>query len=634
MNAPSTAKKHVSFSDTISSNYFDVLPVDNVPDDDDTPMAISSYDSFSHASLLDTDVSDCSIPVLSPDVVLSNARGGLRKRRGAAESVLDSPKNQRKNKEKDPSASDTKNQKEEIRSITSIGPQLFKVVYRKGKGREMNLPLIVTCPGSGRSYDSVALLDTGSTGSCISTNFVAKHALEMLKLEKPIYAHNADGTINAAGMITDIATLDVTIGNHKETLQFLVTDLGKSDVFLGYEWVEYHNPEINFRNGSVEFTRCPQSCVRIARVDVKEEEVDDAEDRFFMIDADAYARSIQTHNEEMERCIRITKLRATAMDIAIEQSKHKKMKSFDEMVPPVYHDFVDVFQEDTFDQLPTRRPWDHAIELVPGAKPYAGSVYSMTLDEQKALDEMLEEHLKTGRIRPSKSPWGAPFFFVKKKDGKLRPVQDYRKLNELTIKNKYPLPLISDLITKLKGAKYFTKMDIRWGYNNVRIREGDEEKAAFITNRGLFEPLVMFFGLTNSPATFQMMMNDIFRQLVLQGKVIVYLDDILIFTDDLDEHRRITRQVLKILRENKLTCKPEKCEFEQLEVEYLGHIISHNSVRMDPAKVAGVAEWPIPKAKRELQQFLGFANFYRRFVKDYSKIAQPLTKLTGQAEWT
>lgn len=176
-------------------------------------------------------------------------------------------------------------------------------------------------------------------------------------------------------------------------------------------------------------------------------------------------------------------------------------------------------------------------------------------------------------------------------------------------------------------------MDIHWGYNNIRLAEGDEQKAAFITNRGLFEPLVMFFGLTNSPATFQMMMNSIFRNLILEGKVIVYLDNILIFTNDLDDHRRITRQVLEILREHNLTCKPEKCEFKKSEVEYLGHIISHNSVRIDPAKVAGITDWPTPKNKRELQQFLGFANFYRRFVKDYSKHAVPITKLTGQVEW-
>lgn len=179
----------------------------------------------------------------------------------------------------------------------------------------------------------------------------------------------------------------------------------------------------------------------------------------------------------------------------------------------------------------------------------------------------------------------------------------------MTIKNRYPLPLISELIGKLKGAKYFTKLDVRWGYNNVRIKDGDEWKAAFRTNRGLFEPLVMFFGLTNSPATFQTMMNDIFRDLINRGVVVVYLDDIMIFTRTLEEHRKIVREVLEILRTNKLYLKDEKCEFERTKTEYLGMIISEGSVEMDPAKVAGIMEWPIPKCKRDVQAFLGFTNF-------------------------
>ena len=192
---------------------------------------------------------------------------------------------------------------------------------------------------------------------------------------------------------------------------------------------------------------------------------------------------------------------------------------------------------------------------------------------------------------------------------------------------------MSELIDHLKKAKHFTKLDIRWGYNNIRMKEGDEELAAFITNRGLYEPLVMFFGLTNSPSTFQMMMDAVFRNLVLSGKVVIYLDDIIIFTETLEEHRKVVREVLAVLRKHRLTCKPEKCEFETQETEYLGFIISPGKVRMDPAKVAGVTEWPVPTCKKELQAFLGFANFYRRFIKDFAKIATPLNRLTGLVDW-
>ncbi|SJL18615.1 uncharacterized protein ARMOST_22212 [Armillaria ostoyae] len=261
-------------------------------------------------------------------------------------------------------------------------------------------------------------------------------------------------------------------------------------------------------------------------------------------------------------------------------------------------------------------------------------VYPLNRDEQDQLDKFLDENLDSGRIRPSKSLFASPFFFVKKKDGSLCPVQDYRKLNEMTIKNRYPLPLISDLIDKLQGAKYFTKLDVRWRYNNVHIKKGDKEKAAFCTNRGLFEPTVMFFGLTNSPAMFQWMMNDIFKDLIASGKVTIYLNDILIFTKDLSEHRRIVQQVLQKMQEHKLFLKAEKCEFEVLETKYLSIIISEGSVCMDPVKVAGIAEWPTPLKKKELQSFLGFTNFYRKFIRNYSKIICPLTQLTSNAEWT
>jgi len=195
----------------------------------------------------------------------------------------------------------------------------------------------------------------------------------------------------------------------------------------------------------------------------------------------------------------------------------------------------------------------------------------------------------------------SPVFFIKKKDGPLWLVQDYRALNAMTVKNKYPLPLISELINKLRGAKYFTKLDVQWGFNNVWMKEGDEWKAAFRTNRGLFKPLVMFFGLCNSPATFQTMMDDIFDDLITEGVVVVYLDNILIFTETLKEYRKVTQRVMELLWKNNLFLKPEKCKFEKTEVEYLGVIMSQNSVKMDPVKVAGVTEWPIPSNRKEVQ---------------------------------
>jgi hypothetical protein len=290
-------------------------------------------------------------------------------------------------------------------------------------------------------------------------------------------------------------------------------------------------------------------------------------------------------------------------------AKNSKLKGFEDTVPTSLHTYADVFSETAFDSLPEHRKWDHAIELEHEPSPGFHKVYPMTLTEQTEMDAFLEEALATGHIRQSKSPLRAPVF-MKKKDGKLCFVQDYRALNVITRKNRYPLPLINDLIHQLKDARYFTKLDVCWGYNNVRIHEGGEWKAAFHTNRGLFEPLVMHFSLTNSPATFQTMMNEIFQDLITEGVVSVYLDDILIFTNLLEEHHRITCLVLDRMREHKLYLRPEKCEFEKTKIEYLSVIISHNKVEMDPVKIAGVADWPTPSNEKEVQSFVGFINFY------------------------
>ncbi|SJL00960.1 uncharacterized protein ARMOST_04273 [Armillaria ostoyae] len=495
---------------------------------------------------------------------------------------------------------------------------------RASSSRDFSLPVqLVTVTGQ-KNFATKALVDSGCTSSAINRAFVRKHQLDTVKTAVPIIVYNADGTRNQAGDITEYVEMRMSISNHVERIDFAVTDLGPKDLYLGHDWLKRHNPVINWETGTVIFGRC--QCVKNP-FPLPDADPDDPWDEE-LEDGDV----ILAVNMEEEIVIRAVH---HANDLAAAANAEKPPKTFEEMVPPDYRSFRDLFSKENFDELPERKPWDHAIELVPNAKSTLDcKVYPLNRNEQEQLDKFLDENLDSGRIKESKSPFASPFFFVKKKDGSLRPVQDYRKLNEMTIKNRYPLPLISELIDKLQGAKYFTKLDVRWGYNNVRIKEGDEHKAAFRTNRGLFEPTIMFFGLTNSPTTFQWMMNDIFKDLISEGKVTIYLDDILIFTKDLDEHRRIVRRVLQKLRENKLFLKAEKCEFEVLETEYLGVIISEGQVRMDPVKLAGIAEWPTPTKKKELQSFLGFTNFYRKFIKNYSKVVRALTQLTGNAEWT
>ena len=225
------------------------------------------------------------------------------------------------------------------------------------------------------------------------------------------------------------------------------------------------------------------------------------------------------------------------MEIAAEEAKWGKDCLIEEQIPKW---ICDIFELKGFEELPLWRQWDHVIDLKEGSQPWIGTrVIPLSWEEHQVLQEFLDENLKSGRIQPSKSPYTSPFFFKKKKDGKLRPIQDYHKLNAITVPNKTPLPLIKEVINKLRGSKVFSKMDIRWGFNNVRIKEGDKEKATFIMSEGLFKPTVMFFRLTNSPATFQTMMNAILRPVIVGGKVQVYMDDILIHTTTKEEHQEI-----------------------------------------------------------------------------------------------
>lgn len=311
-----------------------------------------------------------------------------------------------------------------------------------------------------------------------------------------------------------------------------------------------------------------------------------------------------------------------------------------EHIPSCYHDFADVFSKAKADELPPRRSYDHAVELEPGSTVPYGRIYRLSEVELKALREFLDEYLAKGFIRPSKSPGGAPVLFIKKKDGSLRLCVDYRGLNNITKKDRYPLPRIDELLDRLCRAYIFTKLDLRSGYNLVRMREGDEYKTAFRTRYGSYEFLVMHFGLTNGPATFQHFMNDIFRKF-LDDFLAGYLDDLIIFTDLGDEvpptsllpednplHVQQVRKVLQTLRDNGLFANPKKCFFHVRSVDFLGYMVSPEGLSMDPAKSEAVKAWPLPKNVKEVQSFLGFANFYRRFIACYSAIAKPLTNLT------
>jgi Reverse transcriptase (RNA-dependent DNA polymerase)/RNase H-like domain found in reverse transcriptase len=292
---------------------------------------------------------------------------------------------------------------------------------------------------------------------------------------------------------------------------------------------------------------------------------------------------------------------------------------------PIWKDkFPSLFNPSNASKLPVHRPFDCAIELHANAiLPPPSKIIPLSLKESQILREYIDEMLKKGFITPSKSIVASPIFFVAKADGGLRPCVDYRKINSITIPDLYPLPLIQSIFEGVGNAKFFSKIDLQSAYNLVRIREGDEWKTAFRCSLGQFECRVMPFGLVNAPAIFQKFINFILSDLI-GIFVFVYLDDILIFSKTEQLHQAHVHTVLSRLAEAELLVKESKCLFNVEKLEFLGHLISGNNISTAPSKIDALNNWELPKTKRETQSFIGFANYYRKFIKDFSNIARPI----------
>ena len=443
-----------------------------------------------------------------------------------------------------------------------------------------------------------ALLDSGATTCFMDIFFARTHSIPRVKKTKQIPVEAIDGRLLSSGVITEETTsLELTVGSHREVITFDLISSPRHPVILGLSWLVMHNPIVDWRRHSINFS--PRG-------------------------------SDEDHNtfEVGHACNN----NSADVTTSHEGSCHMKVQAVigvdsPNSIPSKYREFSDVFEKCNADRLPEHRPYDCPIDLIDGACPPFGPIYGLSEPELDALRGYIDENLAKGFIRHSKSPAGSPILFVKKKDGSLRLCVDYRGLNKVTIRNRYPLPLIPELLDRLRTGQVFSKIDLRGAYNLVRIRPGDEWKTAFRTRYGLFEYRVMPFGLTNAPAVFQHMINDIFRE-YLDQFMVAYLDDILIYSPDLHTHEQHVRLVLSKLREHGLYAKCEKCVFDQPSVEFLGYIISPDGISMDQRKVAAIQEWQPPTRVRDLQSFLGFANFYRRFIKGFSSIVQPLVALT------
>jgi hypothetical protein len=298
-------------------------------------------------------------------------------------------------------------------------------------------------------------------------------------------------------------------------------------------------------------------------------------------------------------------------------------------------EYLDVFPEE-LSGMPPDHEIEFVIELVPGTAPIFKRPYRMATNQLAELKEQLQELLDKWYIRPTASPWGAPVIFVPKKDGMQRMCVDYCSLNEVTIKNKYPLPRIDEIFDQLKGGCVFSKIDFWSGYHQLKIRATDIPKTAFITRYGLYEYTVMSFGLTNAPVYFMYLMNKVFME-YLDKFVVVFIDDILIFSKNEEEHDKHLCLVLQKLRENQLYDKLNKCKFWLKEVSFLGHIISEGGISVDTSKVKDTLSWKTPQNISDIRSFLGLTGYYRRFIEGFSKISKPMMELLAKGktfEWT
>ena len=424
---------------------------------------------------------------------------------------------------------------------------------------------------------------------------------------RPLF--NVNSTENKSGQLHFYTDLQVWTGPQVTNLRFFLSDLGEHKAILRYPWFTVFQPCINWKRGWINTTQLPIIFSTHNAAKAK------------------YMHRTQRHQVTYKDWYFIgwvtfaTPTTTASAKIPKEYQRHHK-----------------VFSKEQSQWLPSHSIWDHAIELLPETpNSLPGWLLPLNLEEKAGIHKFIQEHLTWGMIHISKSPSAANFFFVKKKEGKLQPVQDYCPLNKWTKKNKNVSWLINQIIDHLSGCMLFTMVDIQWGYNNIWIKEGDKWKAAFLTPEGLFKPTVMFFGLTNSPATFQTMMNAIFQQEVGEGWLLVYMDDMAIHMarlpyetkeQHIQRHRSYVHQVLTKLEENNLYLKPKKCEFEKEEAEYLGVIVGKNHLKMSPKKLQGVANWPVPKMPTDIWRFLAFMGYNWYFIPNYSAIARSLLDLT------
>jgi hypothetical protein len=490
--------------------------------------------------------------------------------------------------------------------------------------------------GGGRTIPVQPMVDSGASGmGFVDTAFAQRCGAVLQPSQQKIAL--ADGSVvTAAGEVTLNYTLAAKSGPPvKLTSSFVVTPLDPYQIILGIGWLGHHDVTVAFHEGSLRLRPYGNGDQRAIRA---VERVEDDGSK-----ALAPLRLTAISDESFSRMARkgdIAQVSAVFVRPTKAGEAPEPKKTSAEILPTVPGGTIprvidllkeymtSVFPEEPPPGIPPKRGVEHAIELKPGSRPpQPRPLRHGSSREAEVMREYIDAGLRSGQLQPSTSPYGSMALVVMKKDGTPRVVIDYRAVNEITVKNKYPLPLMDELFDRVVNAKWFTKIDLRSGFHQIAIRPEDREKTAFRTRYGSFEYTVLPMGLCNAPGTFMQLMNETFADM-LDKSVLCFLDDILVFSRTEEEHEQHVRAVLRRLRERKLYAKLSKCEFFQKEVEFLGHRIGADGLRVSPDKIGAVREWPAPTSVTEVRSFLGLANFYRRFVMGYSRLALPLSELT------
>ncbi|KAD2805171.1 hypothetical protein E3N88_38548 [Mikania micrantha] len=448
------------------------------------------------------------------------------------------------------------------------------------------------------SIPAYVLFDSGANRSFVSIKFVHHPSFVLEKLPVPLEVEVAD---SKSFLVFDFyRNCKLTINKEDYVVDLIPMVLGEFDVVIGMDWLSSYKANI----------LCNRKVIQLITPSGYELSIQGEKRGGVVLCSLVKAMKYMNHGGQSF--------------LAYVIDAEKTVKCLEDV--PIVRDFPDVFPDD-LPGIPSDRDVEFRIDLIPGAKPIAKAPYRLAPSELQELMTQLQDLLDKGFIRPSISPWGAPVLFVKKKDGSFRMCIDYRELNKVTVKNKYPLPRIDDLFDQLQGASWFSKIDLRSGYHQIKVREEDIPKTAFRTRYGHYEFLVMSFGLTNAPAAFMDLMNRVCRPM-LDRSVIVFIDDILVYSKNEGDHACHLREVLETLRREKLYAKFSKCAFWLHEVQFLGHVINEDGILVDPSKIQAVTNWSLPKSPTDVRSFLGLAGYYRRFIQDFAKIASSLTKLT------